>query len=383
MLLHILHKGNFAKTAMTLFERFAPGRNIYVVPGEVSNALLNQVSVIPEAWPDLLESAKTEKRLIARIKEDQIKTVFIHSLTKRKAELATKIKAQTEAKIFWIFLGAELYMPLNNWGLYELYDQPRAAWKKHLAFWKGELLSLVARGVGRRRAITRGINDVDFFCFWNNYDYQLLKKYFNTDCRHLDFLYYDLLVKNPGVSQPKTIGNVMVNHSASISGNHLWVLEELAAIDPRRTLSITTPLSYGDATVRQQTMASGQALWGQNYFPLMEYLPQADYYSKLNTFAAAIFGNRRQEAGANVFYLLAIGVKVFLRRDNTMLVWLREKGFTLFCVETDMNKFSDLAPLSPIIVTQNRQRYLEVFSPENERKMMLELLKKCDAEPNA
>ncbi|MFK8162623.1 MAG: hypothetical protein AB8H12_09185 [Lewinella sp.] len=382
MLLHILHKGNFAKTAITLFERYCPGQSVYIFPGAVSDALQKQVPAVLEAWPGLLETAQIEKKLVSRIKEGQFKTVFIHSLTKRKAELTTRIKAQTEARVFWIFLGAELYIPLSNWGVYELYDQPRTDWERRFAYWKGELLSLVARGVGRRKAITRGINDVDFFCFWNHYDYQLLKKHFNTNCQHLDFLYYDLLVKNPSALKPKTIGNIMVNHSASISGNHLWVLEKLADIDPRKTLSITTPLSYGDATVRERTIASGQALWAQNYFPLTKYLPQTEYYARLNSFAAAIFGNRRQEAGANVFYLLAIGGKVFLRRDNTMLAWLREKGFILFCVETDLNKLSDLAPLSDSVAKQNRQRYLEVFSLDNERKMMSNLLKECDVEPD-
>jgi len=373
-MLHVLHKGNFAKPAIKLFERYAPGKSSYLFSEIVAQNRLEGLDVIPEVWPNLLTSGKAKKSLLAQIEDDNITAVFFHALTKRKAELASYLKKHSTVKIFWIFFGAELYMPLNQWGVYELYDQPDPDWKRMLRLLSGELQSLVVRGVSRSRAIRNGVRDVDFFCFWNNYDYELLKKNFVTDCRHLDFIYHDLLVKRPKEIETKLSGHVLVNHSASISGNHLAVLEKLSSIDQEKKLSITTPLSYGDPTVRAETIEKGSTYWGDRYCAMTKYLPQDEYYKKLSTFSAAVFGSRRQEAGANIFYLLAIGAKVFLRSDNNMLLWLRDRSFKVFCVEEDLKEISDLDPLPIAVATRNRAQYLKIFSTQQEKMMMQNLL---------
>jgi hypothetical protein len=98
------------------------------------------------------------------------------------------------------------------------------------------------------------------------------------------------------------------------------------------------------------------------------------YFRKLESITVSIFGSRRQEGAGNIFQLLSMGVKVFLRRENNMLYYLRDKGFIVFCFEDQFNSFMDLEQLPIAAQEHNRSLILQLFDSEKEVSIMHHLL---------
>lgn len=84
-------------------------------------------------------------------------------------------------------------------------------------------------------------------------------------------------------------------------------------------------------------------------------MPQAEYFALINKVEVAVIGARRQEAAGNIINLLSNGTKVFLREDNNLLQYYREKGFIIFSYEKDLNSLADLQPLTLEEQLHNRE----------------------------
>lgn len=376
MNLHILQGHAFARSAIQLFEKYAPKDNWYVFPDNRNSIeRVNELDGNPEVWGNLLTSREQQRLLLKRIQSTGVDKVFVHMLTKQKAGLVSWLKKNSSVTIYWVFFGADLYTHLAERGKYELYDEPESRWKRRSSLWLGELKSLLRFGQTRSAILRQGIADVDYFCFWNEYDYQLLRRHYKTKAQHLDFLFYGLIARHLTPLSVRSKDLLLLNHSASSSGNHLSMLRQLKAVDQANQLRLLMPLSYGDGEVKEAATQLGSQLFGDRLETLTAYLPQDEYYAKLNGCTVAVFGNRRQEAAGNVFYLLSGGVKVFLRNDNTMLNWLRQRGFLVFSVEEDLVTYADLSSLTPEAAEVNRSCYLRTFAPEQEQKMMNRLLR--------
>jgi dTDP-N-acetylfucosamine:lipid II N-acetylfucosaminyltransferase len=217
-------------------------------------------------------------------------------------------------------------------------------------------------------AYKKCIAQLDYFCFWNNYDYELLKKHFTTTATYKQFLYYNLIDRNyTNISFAKQQGKVLINHSASANGNHLTILQKLKQILPQdNEVNIITPLSYGSESIKNEVINTGTNLFGKNFTPIVNYMPIDEYYNLLNNIPVAIFGSKRQEGGGNIFYMLGKGAKVFLRNNNNMMQWLKDHGFYIFSVEDDLLSAKDLLPLSTVQMETNIAVHKKLFSESSE-----------------
>ena len=138
----------------------------------------------------------------------------------------------------------------------------------------------------------------------------------------------------------------MVNHQASLTGNHITLFHKLKSLKGIDYFTICTPLSYGSKYIRKNVLRQGKRDFGLKYVPLLKLLPVDEYNKFLDSIPVAIFGALRQEAAGNIMRLLRSGTKVFLRDGNPLLSYYREKGFIIFSFERDLNSLEDLQPLS-------------------------------------
>jgi hypothetical protein len=174
--------------------------------------------------------------------------------------------------------------------------------------------------------------------------------------------------------RPKDYLRIIVNHSASLNGNHITVLKKLKKIDLVGDFEILAPLSYGDESVKRIVADFGRNNFGNKFTALLQRMPMNDYYDRLNEMSIAIFGNRRQEGAGNVFFLLKAGVKVFLRNDNNMIHWLRSNGFIVFSFEDDLISMQQLEPLTPDQALKNLTSYYNLFHILQEMIIMEKLI---------
>ena len=99
---------------------------------------------------------------------------------------------------------------------------------------------------------------------------------------------------------------------------------------------VKTPLSYGDTSHIEATLAYGEKALGPYFVPILTYLDRTAYFDLICTSGIAVFGHRRQEAGNTLFIALMSGTKIFLHPESVLLPFLQEQGY-LFYTWDDMS----------------------------------------------
>lgn len=373
MILHLIDDYKFASKAYDLFEEYYSGLNHFFIQVSRHQKITQDEKMDKERFFSIAFTNKQDINYIIQYAiKNKIKHILVHNLTPTKAALANLIKKKSGAKTYWIFYGSDLYGYLSMNGKYKLYDNPAMNKKKEKKRLRAQLAFFYLFGDSPNNAYKKFINRLEYFCFWNEYDYTLLKQNFKTNAVHKQFLYYGVIDRDYiNVTYAKNIGTILINHSASANGNHTTVLEKLSKLTGSENINqVIAPLSYGSEQIKSSVSEYGKRLFDKKFISLKQFVPVNEYYSLLNNIPAAIFGNRRQEGGGNVFYLLGKGTKVFLRNDNNMLQWLRDRNFLVFSFEDDLNAYHDLEPLEKKYIQQNMAIHAKVFSKENEIKTM-------------
>jgi dTDP-N-acetylfucosamine:lipid II N-acetylfucosaminyltransferase len=377
MFFHLTDDVGLVNGAYELFERYYPEQNIFIV--QVSRNAQKSTQVLPRANVYFIPfTTKAGIRKIDSIaQQHSVKCVLVHYLTPSKAAVALRLTRIFKVKLYWIFFGADLYGWLHNHNKYQLLDDshsPSINIKSIVSNLTKKLHFFLLYKEMPDKAYERFIAGLHYFCFWNNYDYDLLLKHFTTKASFRYFLYFGLIDLRHLEIKPKESQRIMVNHSASLNGNHLTVLKSLKEINLIGDFEILTPLSYGDKGVRKEVVEFGRHTFDKKFTPLLQRMPMNEYYNLLSQMTVAIFGNRRQEGAGNVFFLLKAGVKVFLRNDNNMIQWLRSNGFIIFSFEDDLMDKEQLEPLTANQALINLTAYEKLFSPFREKLVMEKLL---------
>jgi len=302
--------------------------------------------------------------------------IFIHFLDYKKARIVEELRSKFKFKTYWIFYGADLYNRLYKYGNYELYDK-----NNNISFLekivKGKLRNIFygIKDFKEEYIIKKTIKKLDNFCFWNPYDFELLKKHYNTNAMFKPFIYDSFDISNiTYIKEPNSRLVTIVNHSASLSGNHITILSKFIDLKLYRNIQIIIPLNYGVKRVMNEVDSFALENFRDQYTQILEFLNKKEYYKLLRNVDIAFFGHRRQEAGANIIYLLASGAKIFLRKDNSLLRFFLDLGVKIYSFEEDFNAKEDLKPLSLIDKKRNNEILLYNFSDKTVDQMFKNLL---------
>lgn len=361
MNLHLLYDKKFAKGQIEVFEQYFPGQSLYVITKGSDIIDLEKYNV-------MLLNNMTQKSLKS-IQErcgNKIENIFVYNAGYDvQCIVALNIRKKCGSKIYWMFFGSDLYTNLYYRYNYPLIDDERKTLKNYLI----DKMRMIKHWPLFKHFAAK----VDYFCFWNIYDYQLLTKYVKTQAK-FKFYTHDggIAVNNNFVDYKK--GNtgcvVQINHSASWDGNHLTVLKKIARIDNDRRLKLLIPLSYGKQSVVKEVenFIEKERL---NAEVLKAFLPIDEYYALTRKVNATIFGQHRQEGGYNIIQSFRSGTKVFLREDNNLLRLYRDWGLKVFSFEDDLNSIEDL--LTPLPIEDqilNNCRIQECMSQEKVSESM-------------
>ncbi|MGB3066261.1 TDP-N-acetylfucosamine:lipid II N-acetylfucosaminyltransferase [Sphingobacterium thalpophilum] len=363
MNLHIFHDDKFTNGAIEQFERAYPEQNRYIIllydQKELKYTTLSgHTAVFHIRDLDLVKNLRT---IIATF---NISRLFIHFMDDFKAALSNRLLERfRDIKLYWIFYGGDLYDYLSRYKGYHILDNPELVPKQSwVERWSKLAKYLILFRMSQKSAKDKIFRRLDYFCFWNEYDYDLFKAKIETSAHYKDFIYYNAL-GNPDHIQQNKKDIIMVNHAASFTGNHLYIIDKLAkSAIPLRHHQLLLPLSYGNKPYANQVIAAAERLLNMDIKPLTNFLPLEEYQAILADVKIAIFGMRRQEAAGNIFQLLNLGAKVFLRKDNTLLSWLRKRNFIVFCLEEDREDLENLRPLTVAQMSHNNAQYKKYFN---------------------
>jgi hypothetical protein len=371
--LHLCFDGNFINRSIEIFEKYYPGENIFIVDKE----------------KELLRMLRDDKHLlgIPLLKKNfpkihqicidkQVDKVVLHGLKREFIDCLGYLKQSKEYKVYWIFWGYELYFTLALLGKYKLVDGVLNPFRLKTYYLNNELSYGIKRLFLGKKVISRVLKDalgvVDYFCFWNYKDYELLQTNFHSNLGYKYFAYMAYERSENMVEVPEIVckrdKTIMIHHQASNSGNHDTLMKRIAELDSQNEYTKIVPLSYGSSFVRKHVLKFGQKLFNSKFQPILKYMSRDEYFKHLSV-EVALFGSRRQEASGNISTLLKNGVKIFLRRDNNLLQYYREKGYIIFSFEDDLHSLEDLKPLSEEEQRHNRECslknrvYYDLFMP--------------------
>lgn len=370
--LHLCFDGNFIENSYRLFERYYPKRNFFIVDAKKENIkLINNVDNF-RALPFSHQNYGKISDICANI---NVSIIVIHGISSTYVDLLKHLRQLFSFKVYWIFWGFELYNALGERGLYRLDDERRNPFKITTYLYPNKynvLLRNILHKPLRSKTLDAIISHIDYFCFWNHYDFELLQHYYKTNIKYKYFTYSAHFVESENTCcniQPKRAKTILINHQASLTGNHISIMRSLNIIDKTNEYEKIMPLSYGSYYIRNMVIRKGKNFFGNKFVPILNYMNRDDYFNLINNVEVAVFGARRQEAAGNIHNLLRNGVKVFLREDNNLLKYYKEKGYIVFSYEMDLKTINDLHPLSHeqqqynYNVAQTTKIYYDNFMP--------------------
>ena len=318
-ILHLSANGHLQQNSMMVFERYYPGQNIMLSRPPMKNDVAR--IDLPEdifRWLDYGNRDVWEE-VESLCRERHIDKIVLHAAFRRNVNLAAYLKKRIPCKVYWLFWGFELYNALaEDFGV-SLVDEKFNPFKIRTYRYPNRVKGLLKylRYGCTQSDVLRKVSDVaDYFCFWNKFDYDLYTKYFGDHVKYKRFGYV-CRERNSGEVEtynfPKKVQTILINHQASMTGNHVTLMEKVEKVDKEGKFNICVPLSYGAPYVRKQCLQLGHRMFGDRFMPILDFLPRDEYFDKIDSAQFALFGQKRQEAKGNIGHLLTVCTKVFLR----------------------------------------------------------------------
>ncbi|NFA42791.1 4-alpha-L-fucosyltransferase [Clostridium botulinum] len=154
-------------------------------------------------------------------------------------------------------------------------------------------------------------------------DYDLAIKWYDTKAKYYRAIYMDTEtieylegIKNSNKKNKEYV-NIQIGNSATLTNNHIEVLELLKKYK-QENIKIYCPLSYGDTDYAEKVIEYGKRIFEDKFIPLTKFLGIHEYMDLLNNIDVGIFNNDRQQALGNIFSLIYLGKKVYIRDDTSM-----------------------------------------------------------------
>jgi len=158
--------------------------------------------------------------------------------------------------------------------------------------------------------------------------------------------------------------DILVGNSATPTGNHVEVFDLLESSDLEGR-KIIVPLSYGDDAYADEITRIGEKRFGERFVPLRTYLPIDEYNDIIASCGTVFMNHIRQQAFGNICTALFKGAKVFLRAQNPIFSFLKDKGAILYEMPKTPAAGCDwFEPLGPGDVETNREILLSFLSFE-------------------
>lgn len=234
----------------------------------------------------------------------RFKKIFLHGLFIRKVVLILFLQPWLIKKSNWIVWGGDLYE----------YRIRKVKIKSRIYEF---CRRVVIKNFGEITTLTKG-------------DYLLAKKWYNVKGKYYHGVYINPIkieflrsLKFSDMKDNKTI-NIQLGNSASPNNKHFEGLNLLKKFK-NENIKIYCPLSYGDSKYAQTVKNYGNEILGERFKPLLDFLNPQEYAKFLATIDIAVFNNDRQQGLGNIFALLYLGKKVYIRDDISTWEYLKKQ----------------------------------------------------------
>ncbi|RUO37307.1 hypothetical protein CWE13_04910 [Aliidiomarina shirensis] len=378
---HIFSDPKFIHGAYQSFDAVAPGASTYFYDGERD---------IPESL-DAINPVKFElnKENIQRLAEFNV--WVIHGLSGNRLKILRYKKRHQ--RVVWVGLGYDYYDLIfpNRLDLFEESTEASAPIPKEytLSFTKffsfnGVKYIAMKFGILKLRKLLK-MRRVDIFCPVLNSEYEMvmsrykpfLPKFMDWNYGSSSEILMNFIANSDTYSVQRT--SVLIGNSATPSNNHLEVFELINRRSLFSSFDIIVSLAYGDEEYKNWLNAIGQNYFGERYKPFERFVPVEDYLLLISTCSHVILNHRRQQAGANVVFALALGARVVMNSVSPLYKEWLERGAlinSLDELEAEPDKLE--LPLTQEEISLNRKVVLDHFNPDVFKEKTRSLLEELE-----
>ncbi len=162
-----------------------------------------------------------------------------------------------------------------------------------------------------------------------------------------------------------SVRRILIGNSATKTNRHIEVFNMLEYLN-NSDVEIYCPLSYGEQEYKDEVVECGEALFGSMFKKLDQYMPLEEYFSFLASVDVGVFNNNRQQATANIEYLLTMGKKVYLDPRTSMFMHYKKIGCKVYDINMlKQSSIKDIFSFDNEYKVNNRKAILAFNSDEN------------------
>jgi dTDP-N-acetylfucosamine:lipid II N-acetylfucosaminyltransferase len=325
------YDGQFMLSVHYLFEKAFPNQNtFYLFDTHTQKYDYEKVFFINKNY-----CIETFQQLLSDM--DNYDIIVLHNLDFFKSKLVISYK--NPEKFIWFPWGSEFY---NNPFFYKKKLTGKNSQK---LFKKSTLVRLKKYIVNARNkyfnlsnnshySIKKATSLIKNLGILHEEDFQLMmnKKVIKKDCKYLKFTYYPLeFIFNEKYNNNVNGSNILVGNSATITNNHIEAINILDKFNLNGK-KVITPLSYGDSKYAKIIKEYGFKKLGQNFVPIIDFLPLAEYNKIIQSCSITIMNHYRQQAVGNILTMLWMGSKVYLDNRNSIYHYLKRIGCHIYSI---------------------------------------------------
>lgn len=305
--LHIIGTGNAVAKSFPDFimENFPGNQHDFLIIGDkVKQEELPEKAVLIKKY--------NHKVVMEQIKNSQY--VLIHGLSLSANTKFCLLRPKYRKKLVWVAWGADLYQ--NHYGnsiVQRFKGAVDTAFKKAVPFFVG-------------------IFQPDIEYFHKKYGTRA-KSFFakyaaGSETRNPIYNAPPLLRRIAMRRQAGECVNILIGHQANPLLSHCTVIDWLARFQ-HENIHVYIPLSYGNMSYAAQTAAYAERVLGEKVTVLRDFMSQGEYMQLLQNMDIAVFHIDRQIGLGNIYPLMYMQKKIYMKSDGVMYGHFRTDGIEI------------------------------------------------------
>jgi len=329
MIVHLFDDQKFVDITINNFDKINSSINRYIVFSKSNK--LKYVHNTDRVFVLNNSSYKIKHEIIFK----DCSLLVIHFLTPLKSYIIKK--APPNVRVLWSTWGADFYDMFHDYNIYENLTKRLISKNNLFQFRKLNIYNLYHLLKYRILPIkneNQVLSKIEYLSTVLPDEYDLITKRFSFNPKYIDFNYGINDFDN--LKQYSLANKVLIGNSATYSNNHLDVFKKIK----NSNCEFICPLNYGGQDYKQYQkiiIQNGTFYFKKKITFLTEFLALEEYNNILLECNSAIMFHIRQQALANIFKLLFLGIRLFLNRKSILYNYFIDQGAIIFNLENDID----------------------------------------------
>jgi dTDP-N-acetylfucosamine:lipid II N-acetylfucosaminyltransferase len=170
---------------------------------------------------------------------------------------------------------------------------------------------------------------------------------------------------------------VLLGNSADPSNNHIEIINKLSRFRDEN-IKIFCVLSYGGSkNYINKIIELGNSILGDKFTAVLQYMSVQDYVQFISGMDIGIMNHQRQQGLGNIFPLLIMKKKIFLKKDSAAYHYFIDNSCTIYdAITIDELTFNDFIKKDKVILEKNAEIINKITDNDIVKKSWIDFLER-------